>query len=422
MEIDENSLVLPKGIKENIFQYRFRDFLKKNGKPFSGKPVIERLGQALTDEAFKLAFEQFVVDEISNGRNRQVFMCSFSIESLAVLGNNKTIRERLLAKGLPSSNFNILLNTAIQPHGTLVYLNIQQTEGQTEKVSMAFLHETTIEIQDEEGVPSERVVVNYVWIDIFPQDKYLQIKIRPYSNNYFVNLENSKRDFEYYWRFLKDLFGIVYTDMSETKGLLYNIFKELTAKADAPYAEKVKAKLLEIEAKIEELAHSLELSSSKEPVDIPNRVSRLFERALILSDLINYRAYDGQKIGIVDRIDFSDQSGAKVNALSGNEGIEVADIYFDTRETLDELKSLNKLWVRWFIVAPVAESDPIEEPEESVSEGQHKIEQVETRLEVYDNRVSITFLNEQFVPKEVQDYVLSLFRSFEEGESTRADS
>ena len=84
-------------------------------------------------------------------------MCSFSIESLAVLGNIKTIFERLLAKGLPSSNFNILLNTAIQPPGTLVYLNIQQTEGQTQKVSMAFLHETTIEIQDEEGVPSERV-------------------------------------------------------------------------------------------------------------------------------------------------------------------------------------------------------------------------------------------------------------------------
>jgi hypothetical protein len=408
--IVSGQIQLPKGIIENIFQYRFKEFLKRMGKPFSGKPLFERLYQALSenDPYFNNEFQQFIIEEISNGRNREIHICNFSIESLRILGSYHAVQSSLAAKKLPFENFNSLLDPNTEPD-QMVYLNIQKGESnKVNQISMAFTKETVIEIETEEGMTKEKSIISYVWIDIFPNRNYLQIKFRPYTNNYIVNFEKTRRDFDHYWKFLKDTFGIVYTNMSESKSTLYNIFKVLTEKAEAPYSKKVNDIMSEIETKVKEIAQSVRLSDYKWPVDIPVRVARLFERALILSDITNYKAYDSEKIGIVDRIDFSDQSGAKVNALSGDEGIEVADIFFDTRETLDELKQLNKLWVRWFLPNPIVSDQE--------SESEEEIKQVETRLEVFDNRVVMQFLNMHSVPKEVQDYVLSLFRKFEEGE------
>lgn len=411
------ALILPKGIEENIFQYRLKVLLKQNGKPYSGRfTVYERLHQAIShDPEFKVVFENFIVDEISNGRNRQVFLCQFSVESLNILSSFQSIQSNLAANGYPHEDFNKLLDPNVAA-GEMVFLSIARTpENRVDKISIAFIRESLIEVQDSEGEPSEKNVIDYVWIDIFPNERYLQIKTRPHSNNYFINQEKSKQDFDYYWNLLKKVFGITFTNMSESKNTLYRIFKVLTEKAEAPYSKKVTETYGQIENKIDEIAQLLELPNANHPVDIPIRVARLFERALILSDLSNYMAYDNEKLGIVDRIDFSDQSGAKVNALSGNEGIEVADIYFDTRETLEELKQLNKLWVRWFLPIPFTETD-LDADAEDAQLPVTKIEQVETRLEVYDNRVVIQFLGIMCAPKEVQDHVLSLFRKFETGE------
>ena len=413
----QNDFELPLGIKENIFKYKFEGLLKQYGKPYSGKlSVYERLKHAVEDPEFLIAFEQFVVDEISNGRNRQVFICNFSIESLAVLGNYDAIQARLSAKKLPVNNFNSLLDPSISTQDTLVYLDINRAGKHVKKISMAFLNESLVQ-DNGEGGPTDKNVVNYVWIDIFPENKYLQIKIRPYSNNSMINFQTSQRVFDYYWNLIKNIFGVVYTNMIETKGTLYTIFKVLTDKAEGPYAKKVNEKIIEIENKVNELATSIGLANAKQPVDIPVRVARLFERALILNDLVNYKAYDKEKLGIVDKIAFSDQSGAKVSAFSGDDGIEVADIYFDTRETLDELKQLNRLWVRWFLPVPVNDISVDESQDKDIETiSERKINQIETRLEVYESRVIIQFLNVYTAPKEVQDYVLSLFRKFEEGE------
>jgi hypothetical protein len=422
--MEATDFIIPEGIKENIFRYRFAQLLKKHGKPYSGKPSIyDRIKQAIeADQSFFDVFNQFVIDEISNGKNRQIIMCNFSIENLAILSNYQSLQSNLAMKGFPTENFNRLLDPTVNA-GDIAYLNIETDEmnpNKVNKISMAFLKETTIEVADEEGDITEKNFVDYVWIDIFVNQRYLQIKVRPYSNNYMVNMERSTKVFEYYWNVLRHTFQIVFTDMSETKGTLYNIFKVLTDKAEAPYRDKVDSVMGEIEQKVIELSNVIGLRNYYHPVDIPNRIARLFERALILSDLANYKGYDRGKIGIVDRIDFSDQSGARVNALSGDEGIEVADIYFDTRETLDELKQLNKLWIRWFLPSEITSKDNIKSDSDEDSLQQEiyesEIDQVETRLEVFNNRVVLQFLNLHSVPKEVQDYVLSMFRKFEEGE------
>ncbi|AYE50688.1 hypothetical protein OEA_13165 [Priestia megaterium NCT-2] len=415
--MEKTELIVPEGIKDSIFQYRFVDLLKKHGKPFSGKPTIwERLQQAIeNDRAFEESFNQFIIDEISNGKSRQVYICNFSIESLAILGNYTSLQAKMAAKELPTENLNRLLEADVED-GEIVYFKVKTDEmisSKVTKISLSFFNEMPVE-DESEGKTILRNFPNYVWIDILPDKKYLQIKVRPAYANHIMNLQESKRVFEYYWEFLKEKFGIVFTDMSETKNTLYNMFKELTEKAEAPYTKKVESIMPEVDKQVLKLAESINLLNYKDPVDIPNRLARLFERALILSDLKSYKGYNLGKIGIVDRIDFSDQSGARVNALSGNEGIEVADIYFDTRETLDELKRLNKIWIRWFV--PTEKFKLFKDTNNTLAPSGPEIEQVETRIEVMNNRVGIYFLNDQSVPKEVQDHVLSLFREFEEGE------
>ncbi|MGG0188247.1 hypothetical protein [Bacillus rhizoplanae] len=421
--MEKTESIVPEGIKDSILQYRFTDLLKKHKKPFSGNATVwERLEQAVdSDESFKEHFNQFIIDEISNGKNRQVFICNFSIESLAIISNYSSLKAKLSAQGLPVENINRLLDKDVED-GEMVYFNVETDTRNADKVikiSIAFLNEVPVEVEIE-GTTVVKTLSNYVWIDILPEKKYLKIKVRPICANYMMNLEGSKRVFDYYWDFLKNKLGIVFTDMSETKNTLYSMFKELTEKAEAPYTKKVNSIVPEIDKQVSKLANSIGLTNHKDPVDVSNRLARLIERALILSDLKSYKGYNVGKIGIVDRIDFSDQSGARVNALSGDEGIEVADIYFDTRETLDELKQLNKIWISWFV--PAEKFSLINETGDKKSQSAPKIEKIETRIEVMSNRVAVFFLNEQSVPKEVQDHVLSLFREFEEGEIPRTIS
>ncbi|MCU5445611.1 hypothetical protein OCA40_18065, partial [Bacillus cereus] len=394
---------IPEGIKEFIFKYRFKDFLKENQKHHSGD-VISRVQQAISsDEELSRKFEEFIVSEISNGKNRQVFLCDFSIESLGILGNTNFVRDCLERKGYPREDFSNFLSKDEFERGEMVYLNIEeQQEGIPSKISMSFMNYVDQDIRNDEGVNSLNKIYTYTWIDIFPVQQYLVIKNRPYADQYMHDLHQSNKVFDHYRDLLQQMFKISFLNMSDSKNVLYNIFKHLTEKAEASYHAVIKEADTEIVNKTTELASLVGLSNIKEPVDLANRISRLLERVLILNDISNYMSYDPDKLGVVDRIDFSDQSGAKVNALSQEEGIEIADIYFDTRETLDEVQRLNKLWVRWFYKLPDREDD--------------YVDQVETRLEVQSDRIIIQFLGVQTAPKEVQDHVLSLFKQFKEGE------
>lgn len=394
---------IPEGIKEFIFKYRFKDFLKENQKHHSGD-VISRVQQAISsDEELSRKFEEFIVNEISNGKNRQVFLCDFSIESLGILGNTNFVRNCLEGKGYPREDFSNFLSKGEFERGEMVYLNIEeQQEGIPSKISMAFMNYVDQDIRNDAGVNSLNKIYTYTWIDIFPVQQYLVIKNRPYADQYMHDLHQSNKVFDHYRDLLQQMFKISFLNMSDSKNVLYNIFKHLTEKAEATYHAVIKEADTEIVNKTTELASLVGLSNIKEPVDLANRISRLLERVLILNDISNYMSYNPDKLGVVDRIDFSDQSGAKVNALSQEEGIEIADIYFDTRETLDEVQRLNKLWVRWFYKLPDREDD--------------YVDQVETRLEVQSDRIIIQFLGVQTAPKEVQDHVLSLFKQFKEGE------
>jgi hypothetical protein len=389
---------LSRGIKEFIFKYRCQAFLKQNNKPFSGD-AFQRVEEYINNDLELLEkFKVFIADELSSSKNRQIFWCDFSIESLRILGSSTLVKQYLRNNNLPFENFNHALtdDEDIQA-GKIVYLNIESVSDETTRISMSIKRPYDVQVEDEDRGIINNTLYDYDWIDIFPRENYLLIKTRP-INNYLSDQVHSSNIFNYYQGFLKQIFGISYLSMNGNKETLYNIFKLLTDRAEASYRKKTDDLSIEIEKCVNDLSQKIGLKNFRDPVDIPNRVGKLFERALILEDIDEYMSYQDDKYGIVERIDFSDQSGAKVNALSQNEGIEIADIYFDTRETLDEQKQLNKLWIKWFLRYV------------------NTVDSIETKIEVTNERIIILFQNVQMISKEDQDYVLSLFKQFKEGE------
>ncbi|MED3822041.1 hypothetical protein, partial [Priestia aryabhattai] len=334
---NEENFVLPEGIKDFVFKYRIQEFLKKNQRPFSGD-LNEKLKQAISsDEEMFPKFSDFILEEVSNGKNRLIFWCDFSVESISNLGSIDKIVGCLKRHDLPSEPFNNLLLDKEFEQGEMVYFNIEEDpdEQLPSKISFCFIHFEEIPIQDEDGYTMMQKNYSYVWINIYPVNQYLEIKCRPYFNNNLLSFHQNNRLFSTYHNWLAKTFNISFLNMSESKGILYNIFKKLTEKAELGYRNTVEEIYGDVEEKLKELIEKIGLTDINNPVELPNRVCRLLERALILSDLDGYMAYDPDKLGVIDRIDFSDQSGARINALSQEEGIEIADIYFDTKETID---------------------------------------------------------------------------------------
>lgn len=159
---------------------------------------------------------------------------------------------------------------------------------------------------------------------------------------------------------------------------------------------------------------------------------RLIERNLIINDIHNYLRYHIDRAGVIDRISLTDLSGASANVLSGDsDGLDVANIYFDIRETIDEIKKLDKVWIKWFSGQIISSSalqvqqqlelfeveeleESEEEPEQSTLLEDEESNTIITRLEVNKDYVVINFLKKYWISKEVQDYVLSIIKEFEE--------
>ncbi|MPN45690.1 hypothetical protein SDC9_193259 [bioreactor metagenome] len=110
-----------------------------------------------------------------------------------------------------------------------------------------------------------------------------------------------------------------------------------------------------------------------------------------------YEEYFEGKLGLVRRIVFYDTTGANVSATVKeiDQNITTYEIYFDTKETLDQKKSLNKLWVNWFIKFGDAPKFD-------------RLVKFEVKQDFYITHFLYTHLTE-----EVANYVLSKFGEFE---------
>lgn len=134
---------------------------------------------------------------------------------------------------------------------------------------------------------------------------------------------------------------------------------------------------------------------------------------------------DGKK-GYINMFDFKDDRGGRINARSQHIStpIQTSDIFFDTRETIDEVKLLDSLWVVWFkrpegVIEDMEniewELDTDEEDFELGNEVQttadeSKVIRINTKIAAYTGFYKIEF--KRYLLKEEYDHVLSLIKSF----------
>ncbi|WP_409341030.1 hypothetical protein [Paenibacillus sp. MBLB4367] len=330
-----------------------RRYLRSSPLNSSGtKPeLIQRIEEGISSgELDKNDFESFLANEIRYGHNRTLYCTRINPASLFKVKNSKLIKQAMMTAGL--SECQIINNIHFTPDSdepVLVHFEKSEIENGVQRVIMCFASMVMISKITDENESIQVEDTDYVWITIDVPQGQLTISVRPRSNTNETSTR-SYQVFEIYTSYLTEVFSLRYLSNDEMKNTLYNIFRELTTKAEKPYVEKVEPLLSEISDLSDRYATFLGLPSSNNPVNLPFRIRRLLERALIQNDFFNFKGYSEGKIGTVEKFFYSDDTGARVNASANDgEGIEVCDIYFDTRETIDDQKTFNKLWINWFI-------------------------------------------------------------------------
>ena len=393
--------IIPRDIKERINLDALRPFLKSCGISVSGlkSELFDKLEEAIEDGNLPVVeLDRFIVNEIAYGRNRLLYISSFPESQVESLKDLSKVKVKLSSNGFETENFNMLRRIVRPEEINMSYMDIDQQHGAVNKISMCFAKTIMVRNTDSEGeaLPQSEETY-YIWVDIIPDQEKIIVKTYPrYDNNRDSSLFKTKDIHTEVETIVRGVFSLAPVKQN-IKNVLYNLFRDMTRKAEEPYRKKIMVLKEDIDLFAKECACKLGLPDANYSIDMPLRLHRLFERALIQNDFDNYLSYFEGKKGIIERFDYSDPTGAKVYARSRQEeGIGVADIYFDTKETIEIQKQLEKLWVTWFYVDPET-NKPI---------------QVRTKFEVFNNYFTIHFLN-AYTFEGVENFVLSCFREYE---------
>lgn len=396
------------GVLDRINQDSFQTLLKRHELPFSGKKhqAISRINQAIDENRNGLSvevFDAFIAEEIRHGRSRLLFVCDIISRQARNMQNEQFVTSALEDSNLGDHDFNCLRNDIdIDSGWNVLYRKVEVSGNSVDLVDLCYAKAEQVNyiIYTDNGEETRsRKQIDYVWVTIVPGDSRIIVKLWNKQGNSVESISNSRVIFEEISSNVCEVFGLTKTTRSsDVKSTLYKMFKDLTETAEKPFRDKVETISREILEFSTVCSQRLELPSSIDPVNIPHRIERLLERALIQADMGLYKRFFEGKRGVVERVAFSDQTGAYVNARSGEPqgGISVADIYFDTRETIDELRLLDKLWITWFYLV-----DDADRPEE-----------VNTKIEVFKDYYIINF-QYAYTTREVEELVLSNFKHYE---------
>lgn len=348
----------------------------------------------------KSIINHFIAAELSRGNNRIMFVSKFKITKTPILQQESFILKILFEKLHKKNTFNEL---SLEPKDdvSIAYFNYYfDTNRLIEKISICFTEKYKIPgfVNQDGSYITPKNDIDYIWCDINVNEQSLIIKTRDrYSQSKTYRNANAINIF--FREKVRELFDLGELEkVGNIKNTLYNIYKDFTDTAEKPYKEKLEPLYNEINSFTNTIVKQIQLPSNTYPVNLPSRIQRLFERALIQHNFDDYERYFEGKTGVVTRIAYSDQTGATVNAKSGdasNEGIAVADIYFDTRDTIDHNQTLDIIWVTWFI--------------HSQTRG---ITKSNTKISVYSDYFIIHFLYD-YVNEEEEKNVFSNFRRFE---------
>lgn len=392
-------------ICDSLFKEHFEVFLKQHKLPYSGtkKEMIDRIENFIVRPSERDSFERFLVDQLKYNKNKQLFYCNLGIVNQKILRNKTSVKQKLAAKKLPSEPFNNLLNE--NPNNNdILYLDFLFEENKIQSIEMCVFKE----IQPKEQDTSNSLLYNYVWVELNVEEDFMLTRVR--NQQHMQNYYTTRSIFKEIKEKIEEIFSIhLNINMLTAKETLYKMYSEFILKAELPYHKMVEDISDKITASQNPIFEALKIdNNSNTAISIISRYKKLLERILILEGFEIYNDTSNDKIAIVEKISMSDDTGASAHILPGDEdGLDVATIYFDVRDTIDEMKILNKLWLRWFYKKEEAMQLNLFKDKEV------EIEQYSTRMEVYKSFVIITFMTQQSIEREVQEYVFNSFRRFE---------
>lgn len=356
--------------------------------------LLSRIEDSLNKEVItQSVWEKFLVNELKYGHNRSIYRSRINPASLTKVKTVGRLKDSLKTAGYPVNEISILKDAYPESdEPEFVHFSLIVDQDNVQKIEMCFAYR----LQIKRVISKEIVIQNetdYVWIEIDVSAALLTISLRPRGNTTEASAQTYKL-FNEYSSFLTDLFSIKYLSNEDMREVLFKIFKELTSRAETPYIEKVKPLLEEIDEICDRFSGVVGLPNKLVPINLPLRFRRLLERSLIQNDFFNFKAYSEGKLGTIEKFHYADDTGARVNASANDgDGIELSDIYFDTRDTIEEQGNFNKLWVKWFFA-------------------NNGTNYIDARLEAHSNYYQIHFF--KYLSGGEKEHVLSTIEMFRE--------
>lgn len=391
--------MIPAHVKDNIINKQWRMFAKENDIKLasSKETLISNIDEAIRNKEISSdKLDDFISEELSRGNNRYMQISKFEPQNILKMQNIDFIVKVLKRNYNKDDKFNEICNSHsndINIH--LIYFNYENNSENNfvKKVSLCFKEFYKVpSFKYDDVVIPEKTEIDIIWCDIDVQKQNIIIKSKDRTSK-SKKYRIAENVCAFYQALIYNLFELgTESFIGDFSNTLYKIYKDFTDTAEREFREAIKPYHKKIEDFTNDISKELGMIGQRYSLNIPLRIQRLFERNLIQHNFEKYISFFEGKKGIVTRLYFSDETGATVNARSGDqsaEGIAVADIYFDTRETIEELKALQTIWVTWF-----------------VQENNDFIKNSKTRIFVTSSHYVVHFLHE-YVLKEEEEYVFS---------------
>ncbi|NBA63080.1 hypothetical protein [Enterococcus mundtii] len=398
---------MPRFIEDEMRNEYLKSILKKHDVNYSGLKRDELLNSFYSlvqnEKITSDKFWDIVANVFKYGNNRIIISNLVSIHPSAKYLSRTGLEECLSKVNEPLGRYNILNEIDLESRfikDTLVFQNILYDENE-DPVNIDRCYCRTEQVTnstDQEGNTITSTVRVFTWLKFDFLEKKLSVHTRtPNISNLQQSVALSKVNSNFIG-ILKKTFNFTVQNVIHEKTTLYNIYKEMTDTAERPFREKVNSFRNEFQTFYTSMNKKLDYNADSDDIKLLDRMIRLYERGLITQNEDLYSKYYDGKLGIIQRIVFCDKTGANVSAKTKEleENISNYDIYFDTRDTLDEKQTLDKLWALWYYVP----------------EGKRKKKDYLVKFEVY-NDYYITHFIGPFLTQEVADYVFSKFREFE---------
>ncbi|MCM3118159.1 hypothetical protein M3610_23305 [Neobacillus sp. MER 74] len=427
-------------IKELINVAAVRKFAKDHGVDYQGAKNIIFTNILLAVRSERLSEEivrSFIKEQIWYGKNKHNFFIEVDEETIAHYKEKDSLLEYFSNRGIhPFNN----MDRIFIPEGvSLARFEYDVNEHDENLISKLYLGyiEKNYTYHFDNQTPVFEPINTYVCVELDLLNNLLVLRVRSQSSiksGQDVNSPSVTANYlaKKYLKRFEDDYGFEYLDgaAEEMKNTMYKIEKEMTNFIELQFKPKIEESQDLINNFTTQIAENLNLPSNTEPLNLPERIIGLLERAMIMKNEDVIKMYVEGKKGYVNMFDFKDDRGGRINARSQHRSmpIQTSDIFFDTRETIDEVKLLDNLWVAWFKELKSPEIDEeiqdsfeldLDSEDEDIdisvsdnefTEHERKAIRIKTKIASYTGYYKMEF--KRYLIKEEYNHVLSLIESF----------